>query len=55
MYVKEVMLEDGLEDMENLYTNLKDNVIGASYLKMANTISFSELCTYTIELPVLEH
>ena len=52
---KEVMLEDGLEDVENLYTDLKDDVIGASYLKMAQSVSFSELCSYTIELPVSEH
>ena len=41
--------------MENLYTNLKDDVIGASYLKMAQSVSFSELCAYTIELQVSEH
>ena len=50
-----VMLEDGLEDVENLYTDLKDDVIGASYLKMVQSVSFSELCSYTIELPVSEH
>ena len=49
------MLEDGLEDVENLYTNLKDDVICASYLKMAQSVSFSELCSYTIELRVSEH
>ena len=49
---KEVILEDRLEDMENLYTNLKDDVIGASYLKSAHSVSVSELCSYTIELPV---
>ena len=48
-------VEDGLEDVENLYTNLKDDVIGASYLKMAQSMSFLELCAYTIELPVSEH
>ena len=53
--LKEVMLEDGLEDVENLYTDFKDDVIGASYLKMAQSVSFSELCSYTIELPVSEH
>ena len=52
---KKVMLEDGLEDMENLYADLKDDVISASYLKMAQSVSFSELCSYTIELPVSEH
>ena len=52
---KDVMLEDGLKDVENLYTDLKDDVIGASYLKMAQSMSFSELCAYTIKLPVSEH
>ena len=32
--LKEVMLEDGLKDLEDLYTDLKDDVIGTSYLKM---------------------
>ena len=49
------MLEDGLEDVENLYTDLKDDVIAASYVKMAQSVSFSDLCAYTIELPVSEH
>ena len=49
---KDVMLKDGLEDVENLFTNLKDDRIGASYLKMAQSGSFLELCAYTIELPV---
>ena len=48
------MLEDGLEDVENLFTELKDDRISASYTKMAHTVSLSELCAYTIELPVLE-
>ena len=52
---REVVLEDGLEDRENLYTDLKDDIIGAVYLKMANSVSFSEFCTYTIELPISEH
>ena len=52
---KEVMLEDGLKDVENLYTDLKDDSVRASYLKMANSVSFSEFCAYIIELPVSEH
>ena len=52
---KEVMLKDGLEVVENLYTDLKDDSVGASYLKMANSVSFSEFCAYTIELLVSEH
>ena len=49
------MLEDGLKDVENLYTDLKDDSVRASYLKMANSVSFSEFCAYIIELPVSEH
>ena len=52
---KDIMLEDGLKDVENRYTDLKDDVIGASYLKMAQSVSFSELCAYTIELSVSQH
>ena len=52
---KDVMLEDGLEDVENLYTNLKNDRINTRYLKMAQSISFLELYSYTIELPVLKH
>ena len=53
--MKEVMLEDGLEDIENLFTDLKDDTIRAEYLKMANAISFSYICSYIIELPESEH
>ena len=49
------MLKDGLEDVENLYTDFKNDSVGASYLKMAQSVSFSEFCTYTIELPISEH
>ena len=52
---KEVMLEDSLEDVENLYTDFNNDSVGAGYLKMAQYVSFSELCTYTIELPISEH
>ena len=52
---KEVMLEDGLEDVENLLTDLKDDAIGAGYLKVANVVSFSELSSYVVELLVSEH
>ena len=51
---KKVMLEDGLEDVKNLLDqeDLEGDTIGVKYLRMANTVSFSEMCTYTIELPV---
>ena len=54
---KEVMLEHGLEDVKNLMDQgeLMEDNIGAKYLKMINTVSFSELCNYTVELPVSKH
>ena len=52
---KEVMIEDGLEDLDNLYSDIKTDNVGAGYLKMAQSVSFSEFCTYTIELPLSEH
>ena len=53
---KEVMLKDGLEDEESLFTDdLKMDVIGANYLKIAQSVSFSEMFTYTVELPTSEH
>ena len=33
---------------------MEDNV-GAKYLKLVNTVSFSELCNFTVELPVSKH
>ena len=53
--MREVMLEDGIEHIENLHTDIKDDIAGADYLKMANSVSFSEFCTYTVELPTSEH
>ena len=53
---KAVMLEDGLEDMECLFTdNFRTDVIGANYLKIAQSVSFSDMCTYTVELLTSEH
>ena len=51
------MLEDGLEDVQNLLDpkDLEEDTIGAKYLRMANTVSFSNICAYTIKLPVSEH
>ena len=34
---------------------LKEDNIGAKYLWMKNTVSFSELCNYTVELPASKH
>ena len=51
------MLEYGLEDIKNLMNQgeLKEDNIGAKYLKLVNTVSFSELCNYTAELPISKH
>ena len=35
--------------------DLKDDNVGAKYLKLINTVSFSELCNYIVELPVSKH
>ena len=55
-----VMLEDGLADVEGIVSpenkeELKEDSSGAKYLKMINTVSFSELCNYTVELPISKH
>ena len=53
---KEVMLEDGLEDVESLFTDdLRNDEVGASHLKTAQSVSFSEMCTYTVELLTSGH
>ena len=49
------MLEEGLEDIKNLLTELKTDKVGANYLKTAQSVSFSEMCTFTVELPTSEH
>ena len=41
--------------MENLFADLKDDLTGAKYLKMANFVSFSDICSYVVEIPVSEH
>ena len=52
---KQVMLEDGLEDLENLFTDISQDSVGAKYLKMTNSVSFNEMCSYVVELPISEH
>ena len=47
--------QDVLEDVESLYSDMKTDGARAGYLKMAQSVSFSEFCTYTIELPLSEH
>ena len=53
------MLKDGLKDanISSVEPNLEDDndVVGASYLKMENRVSFLDSMIYTVELPVSEH
>ena len=50
-----VMLEDGLADIEALHTDMEKDATGAKYLTMENSVSFLEMCTFTVELPAAEH
>ena len=58
---KPVMLEDGLESVENLMDKKDDpteaelDTVGAKYLKVVNSVSFSDMAIYTVELPVFDH
>ena len=58
---KPVMLEDGLESVENLIDKNNDpheaevDTVGAKYLKVVNSVSFSDVAIYTVELPVSKH
>ena len=52
---KELMTKDGLEDVESLYSDLKNDGVSDNCLKMAQSISFSEFCTYNVEIPLSEH
>ena len=49
------MFEEGLEDFKNLHTELKTYEVGANYLKTAQSVSFSEICIFTVELSTSEH
>ena len=52
------MLEDRLKEVENLWVSpedLRNDLIGAGYLKVANTVSFADIFTYVIKLPISEH
>ena len=40
------------EDKEE---DLQGDTVGAKYLRMVNTVSFLEMCNYTIELPASKH
>jgi len=51
------MVEDGLEDVKNLLDqeDIQGDTVGAKYLMMVNTVSFSEMCYNRIELPASMH
>ena len=55
MEKKDVMTKDGLEDIKNLYTDMKTDGVGANHMRMAQSVSFSEICSYTVELPISDH
>ena len=50
-----------MESVENLIdkkddsTEAKLDTVGAKYLKVVNSVSFSDVAIYTVELPVSEH
>ena len=52
---KEVVLEDGLEDVENLFTEEldKDNI--DTKIKSPQTVFLPDTYIYTVELPISEH
>ena len=55
---RQVILEDGLQDVDTLQDTLKDeekDTVGAKYLKEVKSVSFSNLSVYNAELPVSEH
>ena len=54
------MLEDRLQDVDNLgnedtLEEEEKDTVGAKYLKVVNSVLFSDLSLYTVELPVSEH
>ena len=44
-----------LKNMENLLADLNKDAVGAKYLKVFSSVSFSEMCSNVIELPLSEH
>ena len=49
------MLEDGLADIEALHADMLTDRIGAENLTLENSVLFSEMETYMVELPTSEH
>ena len=52
---KEVMLEDGLEDKKNLFTEQLNKHNNDTKMKTTRKISLADTCVYTVELPTTEH
>ena len=52
---RQVMMEDGLKDVDSLHAELAKDLTGARCLKADNSVCFLDFCTYVIELPVSEH
>ena len=54
---KNIIIEDGLKDVENLLDleDLRGDSIGAKYLRMVSTVSFSYMCAHLVEVPASEH
>ena len=44
-----------LKNMENLLADLDKDAVGAKYLKVFSSVSFSEMCSNVIVLPLSEH
>ena len=44
-----IMVDDCLID------EVKKDLIGAKYLRMTNSVSFNEMCSFVVELPISEH
>ena len=41
--------------MKNLLADLSQDSASTKYLRMANSVSFDEMCSYSLELPVSDH
>ena len=49
------MLEYGLADVENLYTEQLNKQNNDTKIRTPQTISLADMCVYTVELPTSEH
>lgn len=51
---RQVMKEKGPQDVGYVIRDLEKDTTGAKYLRLGNSASFAELCSYVVELPILE-